>query len=127
MTPLKWSTGFTNMEDASLFSQRHDPPEDLNLPQDTFKDLEVENFEYLSSQITEEDDCEEESPVIYHVGNIGTKYDEPAPFYVILQINDFLLHNCVFDPDTPKNIMIERVMYQLGLNISQPNTQDGFT
>ena len=55
------------------------------------------------------------------------KYGEPAPFYVTLQINDFLLHNCVFDPDTPRNIMTKRVMYQLGLNISQPNTQDGFT
>jgi hypothetical protein len=32
------------MEDASLFSQRHDPPEDLNLPQDTFEDIEVENL-----------------------------------------------------------------------------------
>jgi hypothetical protein len=115
------------MKDASLFSQRHDPPKDLNLPQDIVEDIEVEIFEYLPSQIIEEDHCEEESPVAYHVGNIGTKYGEPAPFYVTLQINNFLLHNCIFDPDTPRNIITERVMYQLGLNISQPNTQDGFT
>jgi hypothetical protein len=68
--PRKWSTDFSNMKDASLFSQRHDPPEDLNPPQDTFEDIEVEIFEYLPSQITEEDDCEEESLVVYHVGSI---------------------------------------------------------
>jgi len=58
---------------------------------------------------------------------MGTKYSDLAPFYVTLQINDSLLHNCVFDPDSPRNIMTERVMHQVGLNISQPNTQDGFT
>jgi hypothetical protein len=47
------------MKDASLFSQRHDPLEDLNPPQDIFEDIEVESFEFLHSQITEEDDCEE--------------------------------------------------------------------
>jgi ribonuclease HI len=125
--PKKWSTSFSNMEDASLFSQRHEPLEDLNPPQDTFEDLEVEDIGYLPSQITEGDDFEEESPVIFHVGNMGTKYGEPTPFYVTLQINDFFLHNCVFDPDAPRNIMTERVMRQLGLNVSQPNTQDGFT
>jgi len=89
--PRKWSTGFTNMEYASLFSQRHDPPEDWNLPQDTFEDIEVENFEYLSSQINKENDCEEESPIIYHVGNIGKKYGEPAPF--MLQEDNFSMRS----------------------------------
>jgi hypothetical protein len=32
----KWSTYFSNMEDASLFSQNHEPPEDLNPPQSIF-------------------------------------------------------------------------------------------
>jgi hypothetical protein len=110
------------MKDASLFSQQHEPPEDLNPPQGTFGDLEVEYIEYFSFQINEEDDCEEESPAIYHVGSMGTKYGETTPFYVTLQINDFLFHNFLFDPDSPRNIMTERLMYQLGLNISQPNT-----
>jgi ribonuclease HI len=125
--PRKWSTGFSNMKDASLFSQQNEPPEDLKPTQDTFRNLEVEDIEYSPSQIDEEDNFEEEFPVVYQVGNMGTKYGEPAPFYVTLQINDFLLHNCVFDPDTPRNIMTERVMHQLGLSISQPNTQGGFT
>jgi hypothetical protein len=127
--PRKWSMGFSNMEDAFIFSQQHEPPEDLSPPQDAFEDFEVEegDIECLSSQIIEGDDFEEESPVVFHVGSMGTKYSEPIPFYVTLQINDFLLHNCVFDPDAPRNIVTERVMHQLGLNISQPNTRDGFS
>jgi hypothetical protein len=115
------------MKDASLFSQQNEPLEDLKPTQDTFRNPEVEYIEYSLSQIDEEDNFEEDFPVIYQVGNMGTKYGEPAPFYVTLQINDFLLHNCVSDPDTPRNIMTERVMHQLGLCISQPNTQGGFT
>jgi hypothetical protein len=69
----------------------------------------------------------EEFPVVHQVGNMETKYGESAPFYVTLQINDFLLHNCVFDPNTPINIMTEEVMHQLGLSLSQPNMQGGFT
>jgi hypothetical protein len=99
----------------------------LKPTQNTFRNLEVENIEHSPSQIDEEDDCEVEFPVVYQVGSMGTKYGEPLPCYVTLQINDFLLHNCVFDPDTPRNVMIERVMNQLGLSISQPNTQGGFT
>jgi hypothetical protein len=37
--PRKWSTYFSNMEDASLFSQKNEPPEDLNPPQSTFEDI----------------------------------------------------------------------------------------
>jgi hypothetical protein len=77
----------------------------LSPPQDTFEYLEVENIEYLPSQINEGDDFEEEPPIIFHVGSMGTKYGEPTPFYITLQINDFLLHNCVFDPNAPRNIM----------------------
>jgi hypothetical protein len=43
--PRKWSTGFSNMKYASLFSQQNEPPEDLKPPQDTFGDLEVEDIE----------------------------------------------------------------------------------
>jgi hypothetical protein len=87
------------------------------------------DIEFLPSQITEEDDLEEDSPIVFHVGSIGTKYGEPTPFYITLQINDFLLHNLIFDPDAPRNIMTKKVMHQLGLDISYPNnnTQDGFT
>jgi hypothetical protein len=125
--PRKWSTGFTNMEDASLFSQQNESPEDMEPTQDMFGTPEDEDVEYSLPQIYEDDSLEEESPFVYQVGSMGTKYGETAPFYVTLQVNDSLLHNYVFDPDTPSNIMTERVMHQLGLSISQPNTQEGFT
>jgi hypothetical protein len=123
----KWSTGFSNMKDDSLFSQQNEPPEDVEPTQDIFRNLEVEDVEYSLPQIYEDDNFEEESPFVYQVGSMGMEYGEPAPFYVTLQVNNSLLHNCVFDLDTPSNIIIERVMHQLGLSISQPNTQGGFT
>jgi hypothetical protein len=109
--PRKWSTCFSNIKDASLFSQQNEPPEDLKPTQDTSRNPEVEYFEYSLPQIHEEDNLEEEFPVVYQVGSMGTKYGKPAPFYVTLQINNFLLHNCVFDPDTPRNIITKRVMH----------------
>jgi hypothetical protein len=119
------------MKDALIFSKQHEPHEDLGAPENIFEDWEdeKEDIECSPSQITEEDDLEEDSLVIFHVGSIGTRYGEPTPFYVTLQINDFLLHNCVFDPDASRNIMTQRVMHQLGLSISRPynDTRDGFT
>jgi hypothetical protein len=125
--PRKWSTCFTNMEDASLFSQQNESPEDIEPTQDMFGTHEDEEIEYSLPQIYEDDILEEESPFVYQVGSMGPKYGETTPFYVTLQVNDSLLHNCVFDPDAPTNIMTERVMHQLGLSISQPNTQEDFT
>jgi len=115
-----WKKGFSNMKEAWVFSKQHEPHEDLGAPENIFEDWEgeKEDIECLPSQI-EEDDFED-SPIIFHVGSIGTRYGEPTPFYVTLQINDSLLHNCVFDPDTSRNIMTQEVMHQLGLSISQP-------
>jgi hypothetical protein len=116
--PRKWSTCFTNMEDASIFSQQNESPEYMEPTQDMFGKREDEDVKYSLPQIYEDDNIEEESPFVYQVGSMGTKYGEPAPFYVTIQVNDSLLHNCVFDPDAPSNIMTKRVMHQLGLSIS---------
>jgi hypothetical protein len=86
-----------------------------------------EEIEFSLLQIYEDDILEEKPPFVYQVGSMGPKYGETAPFYVTLQVNDSLLHNCVFHPDAPTNIMTKRVMHQLGLSISQPNTQEEFT
>jgi hypothetical protein len=99
----------------------------INTTQDMFGAHEDEEIEYSLPQIYEDDILEKESPFIYQVGSIGPKYGETTPFYVTLQVNDSLLHNCVFDPDATTNIMTERVMHQLGLSISQPNTREDFT
>jgi hypothetical protein len=83
-----------------------------------------EDFEYCLPQIYEDYILEEECPFLYQVGSMGTKYGEATPFYVNLQVNEYLLHNFVFYPDSPSNIMTKRFMHQLGLIISQPNTQE---
>ena len=106
------------MEYASFFSQQNESPEDMEPTQDMFETPEDEDVEYSLPQIYEDDNIEEESPFFYQVGSMGTKYGETTPFYITLQVNDSLLYNCVFDPDTPSNIMTERVMHQLGLSIS---------
>jgi hypothetical protein len=53
--PRKWSTSFTNMEDASLFSQQNEPPEDIEPTQDMFGAHEDEEIEYSLPQIYEDD------------------------------------------------------------------------
>lgn len=41
-------------------------------------------------------------------------------FFLILDINDRLLHNCMLDSDASKNVMTKKVMEQLNLRISRP-------
>jgi hypothetical protein len=85
--------GFSSMEDAFIFSKQHDPPEDISPPKNVFEYWESEkgDIECLPSQITEGDDFGGDSLVVSHVGSIGTRYGEPKPFCVTLQVNDFLL------------------------------------
>jgi hypothetical protein len=45
----------------------------LKPTQDTFGDLKVEDIQYSPSQIDEEDNYEEKSLVVYHVGSMGMK------------------------------------------------------
>jgi hypothetical protein len=58
---------------------------------------------------------------------IGSKRGEVTPFYVTLQVNKSLLRNCVFHPNDVANIMPEEIMHQLGLSVSQPNSEGGFS
>jgi hypothetical protein len=85
------------------------------------------NIEASLPQIYEDDLFEEVPLFVHQVENIGSKYGEVSHFYVTLQVNDSLLHNCVFHPNTLTNIMIEEVMHQLGLSLSQPNSQGDFS
>jgi hypothetical protein len=98
--------------------------------------MEVENVQDLfphseeieaSSPQIYKDDLFEEAPLFVHqVDNIRSRYGEVIPFYTTLQVNDSLLHNCIFHPNTTTNIMTEEVMHQLGLSLSQPNAKGGF-
>ena len=117
-----WKNGFSNMKDALTFSKQHEPHEDLGSTEFFFEDWEGEKYdiECSLSKITKEYELEEDSLIIFHVGSIGRRYGEPTHFYVTVQINNFLLHNCVFDLDASRNIVTQRFMNQLGLNISRP-------
>ena len=117
----KWSTSHTNVQDVPLW----EPPTEIEPFQDIFphKNGEIE----ASLPPTYEHDHLEEVPLFVHqVGNIESNYGEVTPFYVTLQVNDSLLHNCVFHPNATTNIMTEEVMHQLGLSLSQPNAQGDF-
>jgi hypothetical protein len=48
---------------------------------------------------------EGDSPIFLHVENVGRKYGEPTPFFITLQVNEVILHNCVLDLAASTNIM----------------------
>jgi hypothetical protein len=60
------------------------------------------------------------------VGHPVSKVGEFTPFYVTLRVEDSLLHNCLLHPSATTNMMIEEVMYQLGLSLSQTNAGGDF-
>jgi ribonuclease HI len=63
---------------------------------------------------------------INQVGDPTPKKHDFKPFYVTLQVNGLLLHNCLLHPGAKANIMTEEVMQQLGLKVSMSNTKDEF-
>jgi hypothetical protein len=87
----KWSTSHNNAQDVPL----EEPPTEVESFKDVFshKNGEIET----SLPQTYEDNLLEEVPLFVHqVGNVESNYGEVTPFYVTLQVNDSLLHNCVF-------------------------------
>ena len=46
--------------------------------------------------------------------------DEVAPFYVILNIHNVVLHNSMLYSATSHNLMPRRIMDQLGLDMTRP-------
>jgi hypothetical protein len=63
---------------------------------------------------------------INQVGDPTPKKHNFRPFFVTLQVNGLLLHNCLLHPGAKANIMTEEVMQQLGLKLSQFNTKNNF-
>jgi hypothetical protein len=61
---------------------------------------------------------------INQVGDPAPSKRDFRPFYVTLQVNGLLLHNCLLHPGAKANIMTEEVMKQLGLKVSLSNTKD---
>jgi len=42
------------------------------------------------------------------------------PFFMTLDVNDYILHNCMMDTGASTNVMPLSVMRQLGLQITRP-------
>jgi hypothetical protein len=99
----KWSTSHTNVQDVPLW----EPPMEVEPFQDIFPHKN-EEIEASLPQIYKDDLLEEVSLFVHQVENVGSKYGEDTPFYVTLQVNDSLLHNCIFHPNATTNIMTER-------------------
>jgi hypothetical protein len=77
-----WKNGFSNMKDALIFSKQHEPHEDLGAPENIFEDWEgeKEDIECLPSQITEEDDFEEDSLSFFMLEALGQDTVNPHLF-----------------------------------------------
>jgi hypothetical protein len=69
---------------------------------------------------------EDFSLFIHQVGDPVSKHCDFRPFFVSLQVNGFLLHNCLLHPGAKANIMTGEVMERLGLKVSLSNTTDNF-
>jgi hypothetical protein len=113
----KWSFSHTLVQDFVL--QKF--PIEIEPSQDKEEEIEIS-----LPQTFEHDPLEEFPLFIHQVDNASSKSDEATPFYITLQVNSSLLFNCVLHPNATTNIMTEKIMHQLGLSLSRPNTRGGF-
>ena len=61
-----------------------------------------------------------ESPTVVFGPHIDDKEEYVAPFYVILNIHDKMLHNCMLDSRESYNLMPKVFMENLGSEITKP-------
>ena len=73
---------------------------------------------YVESPARKQSNFNEDTPIVLHSRD-PNKEDHPA-FYISLIANNKLLHNCMLDSGASLNIMIRKVMEQMGLTISRP-------
>jgi hypothetical protein len=62
---------------------------------------------------------QDESPIIIFGSGIDDKEDYVAPFYVTLNIQEKMLHNCMLDSGASHNLMPKVIMENLGLKIAK--------
>jgi hypothetical protein len=101
----KWSSSHTNVQDVPLW----EPPMEVEPFQEFFPHKNKE-IEASLSQKYEHDLLEEVPLFVHQVDNLRSNYGEVAPFYVTLQVNNSLLHNCVFHPNATTNICYPRFL-----------------
>ena len=52
--------------------------------------------------------------------NCNMTNEDKKPFFLTLEVNDCLLHNCMFDFKSSTNVMTNKVMHQLNIRILRP-------
>ena len=75
------------------------------------------NFDPMSDMVSVEDDQPEFSfgPAL----NGESPDSDVPPFYIILRVHEFVLHNAMFDSDASHNLMSKAIMEKLGLDITR--------
>ena len=75
------------------------------------------NFDPTFDMVSVEDDQPE---LIFGPTLNGESPDSDVPpFYIILRVHEFVLHNAMFDSDASHNIMPKAIMEKLGLDITR--------
>jgi ribonuclease HI len=111
-TKRKWSLS------RESITPSQEPPLKKIPPKDEIETVLPKNIEQNPS--------EDFSLFMHQVGHPFSKIGEFTPFYVILRVKDSLLRNCLLHPSATTNMMMEEVMCQLGLILSQTNTGGDF-
>jgi hypothetical protein len=111
-TKRKWSLSRESITSSQEPPLKKIPPKD-----------EVET---VLPKNVEQNPSEDFSLFIHQVGHPFSKIGEFTPLYVTLQVKDSLLHNGLLHPSATTNMMMEEVMYRLGLSLSQTNTEGDF-
>jgi hypothetical protein len=77
------------------------------------------NFSYLESQ-SDVINLEDDKPNITFGPHFEGAKDIVTPFYIILNVHNHLLHNCMLDSRASHNVMPKSIMDRLGLKITRP-------
>jgi hypothetical protein len=77
------------------------------------------NFSDLESQ-SDVINLEDDKPNITFGPHFEGARDTVAPFYITLNVQDRLLHNCMLDSGASHNVMPKSIMDRLGLEITRP-------
>jgi hypothetical protein len=75
---------------------------------------------YLTKQIPDDQLSFEETSTLLQTSHF--EQNEKTPFLTSLLIYDLYLHNCMLDSESCVNVMILKVMNQLGMEVTGPYT-----
>ena len=73
------------------------------------------------SEISDSLNLQDDNPTIMFGPHVDGPSDEDVPpFYVSLNIHNAILHNAMIDLGASHNLMLKRIMDELGLEVTRP-------